>query len=359
MKLRDQDRQTAPRFSRRWWIATGRTAFWVVVVTVLIWVYGDMEVTDTEEFTALVRLFVADRDRLVMLSDDCREMPDPKLKITFNARTSRSNLAALKQRLDGPGPHLAYEVSQGREAGRYTIAADEILRTMPDVRKLGVSILSARPGEVAVWLDDVETHAVRVDVQFAGGQVAESPKDLQANVIISRLCWEQLRESAPAAGLAVRTQPVDLSALEPGETATFEAELVGAIGGVSVRLEETSVGVKVKKASSARQLDETTIRVPVSVQFPPEWIKRGIWKTHKFETREETWSRQQITVEGPKAEITGLRSQDVYAYIVLNDGDEKTPTWWAKEIQVRFPPGSNLRLKQVPKVEFRMLPAQP
>ncbi len=355
MKLTDADNQLLPRFSRRWWLAAGRTSFWVVVVSAMIWIYGDMEVTDEDTVSVTVRLFAGDRDRVVMLDDNLNELSEQRIRISFQARSSRSNLTLLKQRLSNPGVLITYDVSQGREPGNHTIPAMDILQKTPHLEDLGVSIMSAAPAEVPVRLDQVVDRELPVTLQVEGGALTGVP-ELTAVVRISQARWEQLERRTLPRQRVLRTERIDLSARPPGQKVAIEVQIIPEVAGERVRLQQRSLRIEAQVAPRETAKAEAQIKVGVRIQFPPEWLKRDIWKQYRFVTREDVrWA--EVVVEGPRDEVDSAqrRPQDLDAYIILNDGDEKTENWWPKDVHVAFPAGlSGLKLKKVPSIEFRM-----
>ena len=93
------------RFSRRWWIAGLHTLFWVVLVTVLIWIYADMEFTDTAKIIATIKLDTGESGQLELLSRT-------ELPVEFEISGSRSSLEDFQRELDEAGALLSYDVSR-------------------------------------------------------------------------------------------------------------------------------------------------------------------------------------------------------------------------------------------------------
>ena len=67
---------SAPRFSLAWWAEGGRNFFFVALVTLLIWVYADMDVADKGNFQATVVLTTGD-------SADVELLPPREVEINF------------------------------------------------------------------------------------------------------------------------------------------------------------------------------------------------------------------------------------------------------------------------------------
>ena len=86
-----------PRFSRRWWLQTGRNTFWIFVVTVLIWVFADLEFTDDEELRATIRMTIGNSKDLVLLDRNDAQQRD--VNVTFRVQGSRGSLNNYVQEL--------------------------------------------------------------------------------------------------------------------------------------------------------------------------------------------------------------------------------------------------------------------
>ena len=85
--------QSARRFSRSWWFAQARALAWTAVITLLIWIYADLEFTEVHEFTITVHFEAAPGSTLVLssLADQDREVTFPRAATSRTWRsTSRS-----------------------------------------------------------------------------------------------------------------------------------------------------------------------------------------------------------------------------------------------------------------------------
>ena len=65
MRSRDYYMSEEPRFSRRWWLRGLRTLFWIALISVLIWLYADLEHSKEREFRATIRLNTGKSSSLV------------------------------------------------------------------------------------------------------------------------------------------------------------------------------------------------------------------------------------------------------------------------------------------------------
>jgi hypothetical protein len=69
MRQGDYNSMEPARFSRTWWLSRSRNALFVALVTVLVWVYADVEFTDQMELTATLQFVVPPGSNLVLRSD--------------------------------------------------------------------------------------------------------------------------------------------------------------------------------------------------------------------------------------------------------------------------------------------------
>ncbi|MBS3733377.1 MAG: hypothetical protein KGY99_00425 [Phycisphaerae bacterium] len=344
-----------PRFSRRWWTSASRNLLWVALITVLIWVYADMEFIDSESIKITLRL-TTDPDRAMLIDADGDPLPPAQREytLTCHVRGSRRSLATLKRRLAILGSPVTYDVSRGREPQPQDIETEEILGDLIDLDKLGVTVLSVRPQRIAdVPLEPVVRESIPVDFRFVGG-AAEADPEIELSVTLSDTKWQRLKRKTGNAPAFV-TRPIDLSGYEPGKEVSDKAIIDGTIAAVDV-LERTTVPFTVTVGSRpgpARKV--LTLTVNVQLLTPPAWAGRGekaLWQDFVFTPTDKRspWENLTITVQGPADDIDELSAvrDEVHAYVALDrkaDIEEAVKgVSWGKDVTIRFPPGLDLRL---------------
>ena len=149
--------QEAPRFSRRWWTDAGKTFGQVAVVTVLIWVYADLEKTEEEKFGVKLVLHTGASGDLALL--DKTGMSQMELEVTFTARGSRGGLNALRGKLADRASVISFDLSAAFAPGEHDVQIAEILARTELISKAGLTVRGASPPVAGFFalssLDDV------------------------------------------------------------------------------------------------------------------------------------------------------------------------------------------------------------
>ena len=335
------------RFSRRWWLEGGKTFFWVAVVTILIWVYSDMEFTAEKDFRVTIRLTTGQAEHLMLLS---RQDVD----ITFKARGNRQSLERYQAELNKLGSLITYDVSNAFPPGKHAVQTAEILRqnAQAGTIKAGLVIAAVSLSTFDLDLDRRITREVPVRFHYTGGILAQPAKITPDRVTVS-LAESRLRKLAEP--LEVSTVRVDL-AQTPGDVPQTVA-LVPSIQGVPVTLSATAVQVLVK----VEQVEKTReLSVAVRVQMPYTWLEDGTWQNSQFTWKNPADYMLKIEVTGPVKDVEKLQPKDVDAYITLSDEHRKVAgdsgaTYSEATVRFHFPEGLNIRLVgEPPVVRFRL-----
>lgn len=332
-----------PRFTRSWWLSRGRSLLWVAVVTVLVWIYADVEFIDEMELRATVHLQTPPDSSLVLRSRS-------RVDVTFKAQGRRSSLERLDRRLRAAAAAVQYEVTE--DDGE--IPTRDILSRDPFIENEGLTILSASPAVLYVELDSkIHVPGVPVEADFGGAFVSEQQVEpATTGIRVSRNDWQKVLSATPEPVL--RTVRVDLKSVEPGKPFVREnVQIIRRIGDVPVEPDLLAVRVSGKVTQLTEPQD---LAVPVRVVTPSTWLEDQTWKTHTLVRRDRAEWRAQIQVSGTRKDLDQLRAEDVLAYIVLTDDDKKpVASWLTREVEVRLPRRLDLKLLGAPPtVSFKL-----
>ncbi|HUT01090.1 MAG TPA: hypothetical protein VM031_01445 [Phycisphaerae bacterium] len=328
-----------PRYTRAWWLARGRSALWVAVVTVLVWIYADVEFTDEKELSATIQLSTPAAGKLVLLSRK-------RVAVSFKVQGRRSALDRLEQHLHMPKTVVRYQVAEGDTE----ISTRDVLNRSPLFLREGLTCLSASPSSVKVRLDrKISVPDIPVKFEYTGAfpskVTIEPPK---MDIRVAKTEWEQVKKAEPSPVL--RTVSV---ALKSGQSdKPFDVEVIRRIAGVPVEPERLTVTVTVKIA----QLTETEeLTVPVQVVSPTNWLEDGTWQQYVLKRQNAAEWRAKIQVTGTRKHLDQLKGGAVQAYIVLTDDDKKPVSWLTRQVVVHLPRELNLsRLGTGPSVTFKL-----
>lgn len=337
----------AVRFSRRWWGETVRIAFWVSIVTVLIWVYADMEFTQTEQVRMTVRLTVGKSTKMELVSPS----DNP---VVFTLGGSGTSLKRFVDKYDRTV--RTFDLSKSYRPGvNQAVTTAEVLAGFDELRELGLAVLSAEPKAITgVHIDTVEIHDVPVEFRYTGAQLVKEPAaDVLVRVASTR--WKTILEKTGPKERRIRTAVKDFKHLGPGDKRTVTFELLSSIAGVPVRLLDTAeiaADIEVRRLTASKK-----IAISVCVVVPVSWTENGVWKEYQLKRKDPLQWRRDITVVGPREHIDKLKPVDVDAYIVLVEDDKQPVSWSTRKVVLRFPPDLQIALadgQDEPTVQFRL-----
>lgn len=339
-KARDYTEE-ATRFSRQWWLDVGRGLLWIGVVTVLIWVYADMQHTDTEQMTATVVLTTGGSKSMVILSK-------PDIQITFKVRGSRSDLERFKEKYAEAKLVITFDVSIDYKPGKnLAIPTLGIVRGALDLEKLGLEVVSVWPDTIkGVHMARLVVKELPVVLAYTGATIVGKPKIVPENakIRVTETAWTEILKALPKP--VIKTENLDLQQAQPGGTVQQDLKLVASVAGERVSLITETVNVTVKVA---QHTDTKKLTVSVFILAPPEWAEadNDTWEKYILVRKDKLEWRPTITVTGTKADLEKLEElkKEVQAYIVVNEGHKRhIETWDTGEVQIRFPQGLRLKL---------------
>ncbi|NBB96308.1 MAG: hypothetical protein GVY16_11295 [Planctomycetes bacterium] len=337
---------TPPAFSKDWWLGGLRNLVWIALVTVLIWVYADMEFTDTASISSVTLTLNTQGNPKVML------LSDRELSVSFEVAGSQTGIENFRQQLEEAGSNILYDVSRDYGPGTMDVQTRELLTQALDLK--GITIESAEPQTVRIELDALKTIPnVPVDLAYTGAKLKGDPLPALVTIRAPESRWQQAGVAEPR----LSTQVKDLSRL-PADTHTVQAEVNPFIGDLRVLPKPTTVSYEIDIVSA---LASETIPKPVSVLTPAAWSdpEDTTWDDYVLIKDEASdWRGVNLTIVGPRKDLT---PDNVTAFIRLTDEDKKpVDSWLERQVQVYFAPGTDLQLQgPAPSVRFRMQQRQP
>jgi len=343
------------RFSRQWWLGGLRNFLFVAIVSLLIWVYADMDVTEDKDFRATILLTLNDARDLVLLTEN-------RTEAVFELRGTRSVLGLFQRELDEAGSQIPYDVSVGYGPGVKTVRTEDILNRALGLSRRGLSLLSASPTQISFTLDQRVRRAAKVELDATGAKLVGEPK-IEPDTISVRLAKSDLDAMNLPEGEPIRlkTRRLDLRTVPAGRPYTTELDVLPPPN----TRHPVILDVKTVKATLQidQRTDQKTLRVAVQVLFPYTWTEDDTWQEYLLVKKDPLEWQPQITVQGAKTDVESLKPEDVDAHVTLSEAD-KTPvgSWLPGHVTVNFPPGKDLQLLgPPPTVNFKLekRPASP
>ena len=341
---------SSQRFSRPWWAEQVKNFSWVIVVSVLIWIYADMEFTENKDFKMALHFKTTPVSKLVLLSDN-------DIELTFRARGNHGSLEKFEDLKKRGGNRMEIDVSDFQPDVAQSVSVEDLLPRDSDFAKSGLTVTSASQKQVQFSLDRLVSHEVPVKLDYTGATVSEpvlTPKTMQVEVAQSR--WEQIRQEN--ANPVLLTEPVNLQKVDTSKP--LKLMVLPAIGSVGVQLpEKHEVEVKVQVKTLTEQI---ALDINVRVVEPVSWLSPtdNTWKEFEFVRKDPLEWRKQVQVTGPRQDLEMLkaREQEVTAFVTLTDEDKKPVSWNMRTVTVCFPPDLQVKLapSENPTVQFKMVP---
>lgn len=335
------------RFSGWWWWARMRSVFWVTVVTALVWVYADMEISESREFVVAIRLVAGRANRVVV-----RETNGQPLSITFLANGSRRSLDQFGRWLwENPRPITCDLTSY--DLGGHEIPVTELLNQAPDIVQRGLTVQQTTPDRIAFRIDALLTRELAVTLDVTGGLADQVQIDpAKVTVTAAQSAWEHIDQAGDEP--VIKTVRQDLSKYAAGQPVTISVPLVAGIADQSVQVDPKTVSVTL----TVSQLTETkTFSIIVRLLHPVEWAADTTWREYELQRQDPLAWRMDITITGAKKDLDQLRPEDVHAFVELTEADKQpVDSWLDRAVRIRLPEGLQLRLVgQPPSVKFKLV----
>ena len=352
----DRD-QKHPPFSKKWFWDHFQTLFWVALVTVMIWIYADMEFTDTAKINLKLKFTVGAKTEYRLLSSETAS-------VEVEISGAKSALDDFRKTLASKGGTLELDVTRFG-AINDSIPTREIVEQAGELHDLGISVKSATPQSLPVVLETLEkVDHVLVSLSTIRGSLDTAPKPVEISILVPASEKEKIIKLRDSNKLELKTALVDLSKFSEEQMAKVSAEVMRTIqvGDKSVQIVpqpavvDFKIDIKWKFATKE-------IKVPIEILTPASWASAepaSTWQKYKLvrPSGDLGWSRT-IKISGPKKQVANKAalSKKVRAFVVLTDDDKKKLSSWSERtVEIIFTDKeAGLKLVGVPpKVKLRL-----
>jgi hypothetical protein len=326
----------------------------VALVTALIWIYADMEFTETMDMPpTVVTLTVAPSSNKVLLSKAEREV-----NLTLSGK--RSDLEEFRRKLQEHPAIGPYDVSSF-PVGENAVKVSDVIDRMGG-QEAGLTVFSSSPPSIPIQLDtQITRRDVEVEFQPTGGTAAAYTIDpAKLSIRVPEAQSVKLPASPKLKCVA------DLKTISTDKQVTIKAEIVPIIGDVAVEPVDAK-GLPVKFVNVTLQIAQHTstqsFKVAVRVLTPVTWSD-DTWLQYSLVQKDPAEWLRDISVTGSSQDLDQLktRTQSIQAYIVLTDDDKKpVASWLTRDITVRFPEDLQAKLSGAEKlaVMFKLVERKP
>ncbi len=353
-----------PRLWRVRLLSGVRTLATVAVVSVLLWLWADLERESREDVTVAIKVVPPAGSDLRIIT------PVDPVKVNFRLTGPREHLAEVVRRLTAgadAGQQNVYEVQAKPEwlgQSENAISVEGVLRQWDQAK--GLTPSDCRPATIPVKLDRWVERTAKVELwttdNAAVRDAAVTPEQVKVRVPSSRLV-----DIGPAP--IIRTQQLKLDGYAPGQqinrTVPLSDTIMTAANGLPVPArpadpKEVAVSFRLGSPTETREFT-----VNVEVVAPPELLEKiardGLLLERQDGSPLGEWHLT-LHVRGSKEALQKASADpgSIRALVKISDSDFlQTATFPAKPVNVILPAGLELETPASPTVSFRFVPAHP
>lgn len=318
-----------------------RSILAVAVLTLVVWVWADLEQTGESEDPMPVRLTVP--AGYVLRS----AMPD---RVLVRYKGPLGEIQDLKA--SAADKVCRFDLTEADlKTGRIVLQARDGLRHLA-ARRVAVSdikddVEGVPDGEIHVMVDRLVTVRVRVEPRITGAVATVAtaqPAEVSARVAESEFTSLPEVKRFVVAPLAVSSMPAD-------QMIEQEVPLDRRIGGADgIEAVFDPPIVKITARLESTMATKALGRLPILVSAPPDVLNR-----YRIVFQPETPAWVEVTVMGPGPDIERLNPQEVRVQLNLTADDKPDPGSWlpGKPVVIGLPPGVKLA-KPLPTVNFNL-----
>lgn len=338
-----------PRFSAKWLKSIFHDLMWVTLISVLIWMYSDMEFTDSRKFSATLVLNTGLGKDIVLLSPS-------ENKINFELAGSQSQLENYRKKLQLGDGRIELDISEYYSKGSSVVPAEELLNQACKFSDMGLLIKDIDQKAITLRMDALEKMPdVNVELDAIGANLENVPSQ-KINIYAPASKIETLKQKLGDKPIVLKTKLVDLKGHQPGKH-TVTAEVIPVVSDIAVipDRKELQFDVNIINPVETREM-----AVPVQILTPSAWSMPDdtTWKEYVLVRQTPAQWRPKVIIAG---ESKDLNPANIHAFVQLTDDDKKPiESWISKDVMFDFAPGSNLKLVgPAPKVMFRLEKRKP
>ncbi|NLF29972.1 MAG: hypothetical protein GX591_03690 [Planctomycetes bacterium] len=361
-QLASTDRRRPLRPPARW--RRLRQFAWVAFITVLVWVWADLEQTTSQTIPVTLKVLPPPGSsmRVVQPTAD-------GVLIYVTVRGAQGRITDLTRRLQeaetqGQDTACVVTADPNWEAA-HSLDVLTALNQWDLLQRFNVTAVEASIETLPVTIDRWVEVAAQVQLRTSDDTAVQWDQMPQPPVqpATVRIRIPASRRADLEGNLVIATEPIDVSGLPTGEEVTRTVALQKSIDGVPVQFVEEPSNVRATLVVGSRT-STRTIRVPVNLLVDPvlmERITRDRYVLSRDANRPDEWEIQ-VTLSGSRKRLDQVSATPslVTAFAKVNDVDlEPNDTHPARPVEILLPEGVTLVEPQAASVHFKYVQAPP
>ncbi|NQU76722.1 MAG: hypothetical protein HQ546_10460 [Planctomycetes bacterium] len=340
----------------------GRPSLWrrlrvfatVAVVSVLTWVWADLESSHSEDVWVRLKVVAPQQSSLRIISPDPQGLP---IRITCHGPQGTLSEFLRQLRTDAAGGSEPACIVQANPAweqkpGGYSLDVLDVLNKWDRLRGLTANAPSRRTIIVKVDRWEPIEAAVRLhtsdDAALASKPMISPPK---VKILVPS-SYRQVLGSTPV----IETEELDLDGLALGQDISKTAQLSKAISGVPVKLlgeTEVTVTFRISERTKIATL-QVNVELLASAEVWEQVAEEGLVLYRKEPSPLGPW-RPNLKIKGPRTEIDKANANpgSLRAFVRITNADLQPVSWLSRKVDVILPTGLTLQEPTELTVQFR------
>ncbi len=275
-----------------------KTILVVTVVSAIVWIFAEAETLRSIESAVEVTFQAEPASNLVIgIVDPAPTAPGSDRAITLRVTIEgpSASLDAAQRVLQRPMKITPGTGPLPTRAGEWAVSTRDLLRAVPQIRELGVTIKAVQPDTLHIAIDELASREVTVSVQTPDDRTDGAP-EVSPRTVVLRYPKSAADRVSNATTASVRVDDATWQRLVPGKRESIpglRVELPEALRGLrGVRAEPATVDVAVTVRS--RTANIVIPRVPVQLRIPPTELSK-----FDIQIPEQDRSIIDVSVSGP------------------------------------------------------------
>jgi len=330
---------------------------WVAFITLLVWVWADLEQTTSESMNVTIKI-VPPRG-----SDVRVEAPgDEGRTLWVTVRGAQGRITDLVRTLQDAETADTTCVVEADPAWprTYTLDVLAVLNQWELLQGFNVSVVAADPATLTVKTDRWIPVEAQVRIRTAPDTALHLETDEMPPPPTVKIRIPASRQAQLQGRLLVPTEPIQLSRDWAGQEVTRNVALAQSIDGVPIQFVEefdgspkAEVTLRVSERTTSRTLPDP---VPVHLLVDPplmERITREGYVLSRDDSYPEEWQIT-LTLRGTARRLGQVKAEDILAFVRVNESDLiPTDTHPDRSVEFYLPEGVTVVEPEAPEVHFK------
>ncbi|MFW6145955.1 MAG: hypothetical protein ACOC7R_01320 [Planctomycetota bacterium] len=339
---------------------------WVAFITILVWVWADLEQTTTQGLNVTLKVLPPPGSNIRV------EKPDPEgVEVFVTVRGAQGRITELMRTMQDAE-------ARGQETARIVSAKPDwkptrdldvlaVLNQWDLLRRFHVTAVDATPKTIQVETDRWVELEAQVELRTTDDEALQRNQMPPPPKVSIRVPESRLNDLPPTPTIPTEVIDVSPNEITPGENVTKIVALERSINGVPIRFVDqpdpdqptAEVVLRVGSRTTSETLDKP---VPVHLLIDPALMERITREGYVLSRDENALGEWQITLtlRGTRKQLEKVSADEITAFVRVTEGDFlKADTYPERRVEFLLPEGVTVVEPKNPIVHFKFVPEAP